>query len=64
MRVKKVEFHGEDALMIYLTQSENEDEKIKKIIENYKEKIKEVAVFISGSIKIEDVLARIIKDKM
>ena len=64
MRVKKVEFNGKDALIIYITAEEEKDESIKKSIEGYKKQFKDVAVFVSGKNSIEDLLARIIGEKM
>lgn len=64
MQVRKVKFNNKDVMIIYLTQKENEDEKTKIIINNFKEQNKEVTVFISGSNNMEAVLTRMVKEKM
>lgn len=64
MRVKKVQFNGEDALIIYITAEEKKDESIKKSIDVYKRSYRHVAVFESGENSIEDLLVRIIQEKM
>lgn len=64
MRVKKVKFHEENALMIYVTKEESEDEIIQRKIHGYKEEYNDVAIFVSGEANIEGVLTRIIQDDM
>jgi len=64
MRVKKVRFHEEDALIIYVTKVESEAEKTQKKILGFKERYKDVAVFVSGEINVEEVLTQIIQGKM
>ena len=64
VRVKKVRFNGEDALIIYVTSEEKKDESFKKSIDAYKKNYKNIAVFESGGKYIEDLLVRIIREKM
>lgn len=56
MKINKVNFKNEEALIIYLTQSENSNIVIKNKIAEYKKVYSKVTVFISGDNNIEEAL--------
>lgn len=64
MRVKKVNYSNQEAILIYIDSQEHQDDAIQKEICDYKKKYKDVAVFISGKNNIEKALTKIVQEKM
>ncbi|AAK80205.1 hypothetical protein BJV85_001632 [Clostridium acetobutylicum] len=64
MRLKKVKYRNKEALIIYLTQAEVEDNIIKEKIIEYKEGYSSVAVFVSGRKNIEKVIKDMVQESL
>jgi hypothetical protein len=64
MRVKELKYNNRNSLIIYMTEVEKNDQILKKKIDEYKRIYKDVSVFISGNNKIEDVLIKMVQEKM
>lgn len=64
MRIKELKYNNRDSLIIYMTEEDKNDESIKKKISDYKECYNNISIFVSGNNKIEDVLIKMIEEKM
>lgn len=64
MKVKKVEYNNEQALIVYVTQSESLKPEVKAKIMEYKKLYAKVAVFVSGDENIEKVIKNIVKARL
>jgi hypothetical protein len=62
MRIKNVKYKDEESIMIYINQEENNNNEIQDKIKSYKAQYKNVAVFLSGNNRIEDMLEKVIKN--
>jgi len=61
MRIEEIILCNKPALMIYTTQQEHDEESFQSKVDKYKEKFKDIAVFISGTQPIEETFRKIIK---
>ncbi|WP_411682867.1 hypothetical protein [Clostridium thailandense] len=62
MKVKRGKYNNEEAIIIYVSKSEEKDEETLEKIKNYKQQCSNICVFIGGSQKIEDILEKILQD--
>ena len=63
MRFRKVDYKNTEGLIIYITKEESMDESIKKRICDFQKEYKEVAVFVSGSKNIEEIIKNMIQER-
>lgn len=64
MRVKELKYNNKNSLIIYMTEEEKNDEILKKKINDYRKLYSNISIFISGNNKIEDVLIKMVQEKM
>ncbi|MBC2579352.1 hypothetical protein [Clostridium sp. DJ247] len=64
MRIKELKYNNRDSLIIYITEEEKNDAILRKKINDYKKLYRDVSIFISGNNKIEDVLLKMVQEKM
>ena len=64
MRIKGLKYNNRDSLIIYMTEEEKNDEISMKKINEYKKTYSDISIFVSGSNKIEDVLLKMVEEKM
>jgi hypothetical protein len=64
MRVKRISFNNSDCYLIYLTQQERMDCEIKKKIDYYRSQTQNVAIFVSGSNDIKQILYKIKEESL
>lgn len=59
MRVREVEFANEKSLIVYLTGEERKNENVISLVNEYKSLYRDVSIFVSGNMRMEDTLERI-----
>ena len=64
MRIKELKYNNRNSLIIYMTEEEKIDEISMKKINDYKKTYSDISIFVSGSNKIEDVLLKMVEEKM
>ncbi|MDW8802836.1 hypothetical protein P8V03_16955 [Clostridium sp. A1-XYC3] len=62
MRAKRGKYNNEEAIIIYVSKSEEKDEETLEKIKNYREQCQNVCVFVGGSKILEDILEKILQD--
>ena len=63
MRVREVETSNAKGLIVYLTEEERKNENVISLINEYREIYKDVSLFVSGNMCIENFLERILAGK-
>lgn len=64
MRIKELKYNNRDSLIIYMTEEEKSDGISKEKINEYNKFYSDISIFISGYNKIEDVLIKMVNEKM
>ncbi len=60
MRVREVESANEKSLIVYLTGEERKNENVISLVNEYKSLYRDVSIFVSGTMPVEDTLERIL----